>query len=269
MSFQPVLPTAGLSGWRFLQRTLPMQSQAFAKAPALQRDTAYFEQKIGTIKTADDLVSDRRLLRVTLGAFGLQSDIDSRAFIRKVLADGVEDPKALSNRLTDERYKKLAQAFGFGAATPPRTGQPGFGQQIAEMYRRQQFEVAVGDQDETLRLALNADRDLPDLAAGSGSENARWFRIMGTPPLRTVFETAFGLPKGFGRLDVDQQREVFRDKARQQIGMESLDQLADPAMRDKLIQRYLLRASVAESMATGPGAIALTLLQGAGFNRFR
>ena len=85
----------------------------------MMRDTDYFAAKIGEIDSAEQLVSDRRLLSVALGAFGLHADIDNKYFIRKVLEDGVLKEDALANRLTDERYKSLTKAFGFGDFSVP------------------------------------------------------------------------------------------------------------------------------------------------------
>ena len=70
--FQPIVPTGGLAGWRFLQRTYDTQFEAFSKSVSLQRDTDYFKENIAEATTAEALVSDRRLLTVALGAFGLQ-----------------------------------------------------------------------------------------------------------------------------------------------------------------------------------------------------
>ena len=261
MSFQPVIPSGGLVGWRFLERTMPTQLATFSKGVQIVRDTDYFAANIGKIDTAEDLVSDRRLLRVALGAFGLQDDIDNRFFIRKVLEDGTLDPDALSNRLADDRYKSLSKAFGFGDFPVPNTKLSDFGARVVAQYRAQSFELAVGAQDNSMRLALNAQRQLPEIAGEQSSESTKWFRVMGTAPLREVFETALGLPKGFGQIDLDQQLAVFRDKARRQLGIESFADLADPAIREKLIQRFLLRAQVAESTALGSSTVALNLLQ--------
>ncbi len=261
MSFQPIIPTGGLAGWRFLQRTMDAQTASFNAGSQITRDTDYFLEKIGEIDTAEQLVSDRRLLRVALGAYGLQDDIDNRYFIRKVLEDGTLDPDALSNRLADDRYKNLAKAFGFGDFPVPSSKISDFGPKIVTLYRQQQFERAVGDQDNAMRLALNAERELPTIAKGTGSDNAKWFRIMGTAPLREVFEVALGLPKAFGQIDLDQQLEVFRDKARDQLGIETVEDLTQPDKLDAVVQRYLLRAQVAEFTATSPGSVALSLLQ--------
>ena len=52
MSFQPVIPLAGIAGWRFLERTQAKQQAAFEKSAELKRDIAYFEEKIGAVDLA-------------------------------------------------------------------------------------------------------------------------------------------------------------------------------------------------------------------------
>lgn len=267
MSFRPVLPSTGLVGWQFLQRTLPSQRDSFANAPALRRDTSHFEARIGEIDSARDLVADRRLLRVALGAFGLQDDLNNRFFIRKVLEEGTTRDDALANRLTDTRYREMAAAFGFGNNGTPATKSPGFGAEITARYRRQQFQAAVGEQDADMRLAMNAVQELPRIAESGGSETTRWLRIMGNPPLRAVVETALGLPQSFGRLDLDKQVETLRDGARQKLGISELADLADPQVRDGVIRAFWVRKQVEGLQTTTPGSIALSLLQGMSANR--
>ena len=114
MSFQPTIPLGGVAGWTFLKRTLATQKSAHAASSQLDREAIYFREKIGTIKTAEDLVADRRLLRVALGAFGLSGDLNNRFFIRKVLESSALDTKSLANKLSDKRYGELSPAFGFG-----------------------------------------------------------------------------------------------------------------------------------------------------------
>lgn len=109
--FQPVLPLSGLPGWVLLNRTLESQTQAFNASPQIVRDTDYFVENIANVRSAEDLVSDRRLLTVALGAFGLDEDINNRALIQKVLEDGTADPASLANRLADDRYARFSEAF--------------------------------------------------------------------------------------------------------------------------------------------------------------
>lgn len=261
MSFQPVVPFSGLSGWSFLNATMERQTESFSESPRITRDTAYFEKMISKVRSAEELVSDRRLLRVALGAFGLRDDLDNRHLIRKVLEEGTRERSALANRLADGRYKTLADAFGFAGPEAPRTQATGFGREIVEKFRAREFEEAVGAESESLRLAMNAQRDLLQIAESGDDETTKWLEILGTPPLREVFVTMLGLPDGFGQLDLDRQVEVLRDRTRSQLDLARLADLEDSARMDQLIERYLLQDQIAEINVQSSGAIALALLR--------
>lgn len=261
--FRPVVPLSGLAGWQFLERTYDAQRKNFDKSPELARDTDYFAAKIGTITSAEALVSDRRLLRVTLGAFGLQDDLNSRALIRKVLEDGTTRTDALANRLSDSRYRALSRAFGFGEPDGPKTTDRGFADTIIAAFRGRSFEVAIGAQNNGYRLALNARRDLTEIVTSTQSDDTKWFRIMGSPPLRQVMEAALGLPRSFGQLDIERQLEVFKDHSSRQLGLASVSDLRTPEAMDQLVQRFLLRSdSAGGATATATRfSTALALLQ--------
>lgn len=263
MPYQPVIPLGGLVGWAFLNRTLDRQSEAFDAAPDVKRDTDYFAENIGKIDTAEQLVNDRRLLRVALGAFGLQDDINNKYFVQRMLADGTINADALANRMADDRYLQFSKAFGFGDFGVPRTKLSYFSDEILGQYRKRAFEEAVGEQDENLRLALNAKRELVDIADEASGNDTKWFRIMGNAPLRAVFETALGLPDSFGQIDLDQQLDVFKEKAKQQLGTSDISEFSDEALVEKLVEKFLVRSQISDVQSTGSGAIALTLLQSA------
>ena len=264
MSFIPALPIGGYGGWRFLNRTMETQQAAFANSAQTRRDTEYFRERIGQIETAEQLVGDRRLLSVALGAFGLQDDLPNRFFIRKVLEEGTLEPRALANRLGDKRYAEMSRAFGFDLGVP-NTGLSDFPDRILRAYETRQFEVAVGTADENMRLALNARRELAELADRDSSERTKWLTVLGMPPLRQVFETAFGLPQGFGALDLDRQIGVMQQRSRSAFGAEGVSQFGDPERTEQLVQRFLVRAELAAGTISGMarGSAALQLLQGA------
>ncbi|MFN3207674.1 MAG: DUF1217 domain-containing protein [Roseovarius sp.] len=259
--FQPVIPMSGLAGWIFLQRTADSQIEAFDNSTRIVRDTEYFEQTIGQITSAEELVEDRRLLRIALGAFGLQDDLDNRFLIRTVLEQGTEASNSLANRLSDHRYAQLSDAFGFGNVGGARVQDPQFASSITAKFRTRSFEVAVGEQNEAMRLSLNADRELADLATGDESEDTKWFRILGTPPLRAVFETALGLPQGVGQLDIDRQLEIFKEKSRSTLGLDSINDLSAESAREDLVRAYLVRDQIKGISFQSSISIALTLLQ--------
>ncbi len=262
MSFNPVIPLGGYAGWTFLNRTMAKQTEAFVKSPEIKRDEDYFRANIGKINTADDLVKDRRLLKLALGAFGLDADIDNKAFIQKVLKDGTLNTSALSNKLADKQYLKFSAAFGFGDFSAPRSKQSDFPDKIITAYRARQFETAVGSQDGDLRLALNAKRELATLATKGSSEQVKWLGILGNSALKQVFSKALGLPTSIGAVDLDQQLQAFQDKADAVFGDRSVSQFTDPSRVETLIRRFMVRAQAdAITSRTGSGASALAMLQ--------
>ncbi len=263
MSFAPVLPLGGVAGWALLQRVEAGQREVFERRPDVARLAAAFEARIASVRSASELVADRQLLQVALGAFGLDEEIDKRAFVRRALESDPADPRSFANRLVDARYRNLSAAFGFGAAGGPETARPGFAARIAAGYRERAFEIAVGESDPALRLALNARRELAAYAAGRDPAGAGWFTLLGDRPVRRVVEAAFGLPASFAQLDVDRQRDELRGRVRAEFGEGSLSVFADQEAVETVIRRFLARERAASgpSLAT-PGVAALRLLGG-------
>jgi len=256
------LPFGGVSGWLFLQRTRDSQQATFNQSSVIQRDTDYFRENIANAKSAQDLVADRRLLSVALGAFGLDDDIGNKYFIQKILEGGVLKEDALANRLTDSRYRAFAKAFGFGDFSVANTQLSDFPDEIVSAFEDRQFEISVGEQNSDMRLALGVDRDLDAILAKDTTEDGFWFSVMGTPTLRQVFETALGLPSTLGVADIDLQLQTFRAKAEQVFSNGEVSQFSDPEAREKLVRLFLARSDASTGFsATTPGAAALTLLQ--------
>ncbi|WP_209427286.1 DUF1217 domain-containing protein [Pararhodobacter sp. SW119] len=271
MSFQPVIPMTGYTGWRFLQRTIDNQAAQHASTPVAQRDEAYFRDNIGKIDSAADLVADRRLLQVALTAFGLADDLPNHAYIQRVLESSLDEPRSFANRLSDKRYAELAKAFGFAAADGPKTAKPGFADKIIADFHDRRFELAVGEQDQTMRLALALQRELAELATSDRSDEAKWLRVLGTPNLRMVFESAFQLPKEFGKIDLDRQVSILSDRTQRLFGEGGLAQFADPDKMAALTRRYFVGEQLREIQSqTGPSAALTLLMDGqASFARFR
>ncbi|MFT6457186.1 MAG: hypothetical protein ACJARR_000839 [Pseudophaeobacter arcticus] len=267
MSFEPTIPSTGLTGWAFLQATYDRQFEHFNKDPILERDNEYFMENISKVKTAEDLVSDYRLLDVALNAFGLASEIDSKAMIQKVLEDGSEADDALANKLGDDRWIDFTNAFGFGPGLVPVTGLTYRMQEIADKNVVQSFEDAVGQQDVSMQISLYAERELVDLVTfdDEGEElsiTGQWLNIIGQPQLQTMMQTALGLPSDLALLDIDQQVGIMQDAAKKRFGSDDLTMFSDPEQLTKLVNTYLARTELdAYSGSTSSGALALSLLQ--------
>lgn len=271
MSYVPALPLTGYAGWKFLKRTAATQAAVLHAQPEAKRDEAYFREKIGKIDTAEQLVADRRLLKVALGAFGLEGDLNSKAFIQKILEGGTLKEGSLANKLADKQYLKLSAAFGFGDFKTPRNKLSDFPDKILSAYKTRSFETAVGTQNDDLRLALNAEREVGELAAKTTTSNdARWYAVLGNTPMRRVFEKALGLPTSFATLDIDKQLEVIKDKAKSQLGSEKIADYGDAATMETLLRRFLIKSEAEAYRSQFGASAALTLMsQAVNFSRSR
>jgi len=261
MTFQPLVPLSGYAGWLFLERTADTQRAAFNESAPIVRATESFRDQIGNIKTAEDLVANRELLSVALGAFGLDDDIDNKFFIRKVLEDGTIDQDALANRLSDSRYADLSNAFGFGTQGLTRTSLSFFADEIIDRYEAQQFQKAVGEQNNDMRLALNLAPALDDVVAGNSSNTGQWFSMMGNAPLRNMFQTALGFSSSFAAIDLDQQLDQFQERARSTFGTDNMAELTSPENQEAIIRLYMLRSETNASITNSSASVALSLLQ--------
>ena len=266
MPFAPALPFTGLAGLRFLDRTYARQFELFASSPDIERNVGYFMEMAPQVRSLDDVMGDRRLLTVVLGAFGLDDDIDKRAFIRKVLEEGTVDDRAFANRLVEPAYRQMSKVLGFGdvggylflAETR---------QKIVDDYRARQFELGVGEQDLDLRLAMNFRREAVRIVEDGGAERTMWLKLLGSQPLRAVVEGAFGLPSSFATLDLDQQVQEIADQAGSFLGRDGPAALLVREVLDRFVDRFLLNSQLANGQVsnTTRGLAALTMLQSAGF----
>ncbi|MGR3635571.1 MAG: DUF1217 domain-containing protein [Shimia sp.] len=237
------------------------QTAAFEKSPEIVSDTEYFAANIGEIDSAEELVNDFRLLKVALGAYGLDDDVYNKFFVQKILDEGTLTTDALANKLTDTKYKEMSADFGFGDFSTPSTKLSTFAGEIIEKYNERQFEISVGQQDENMRLALNLERELSIIANNDASPDTMWFSVLGSEPLRTVFETALGLPENFASLDLDRQVDELRGRVQNFMGDGEITQFSDPENLEKLNQRFLLMSQMQSFGVQSSSQIALTLLQ--------
>jgi hypothetical protein len=261
MPFTPVIPLNGFAGWRVLERTMDRQVEAFNKSADIQREIEYFRENMPNALTSEDLLSDRKLLKVALGAFGLQDEINKGGLIRKVLDEGTLLDDTFANRLNNSQYIELAEAFSYGNGG--LFVSDNFINQVVDKYLEQSFEEAVGTVNNDMRLSLNFQRQITELASSGESETTLWFRVLGNVPLRTVFETAYGLPSEFSQLDVDQQVRVLEEKTEKFFGTSSIAEVfADSNNIDDMIRRFQVRRDIESGPGpTTPGYAGLLALQ--------
>jgi hypothetical protein len=194
-----------------------------AKRPQAARETAYYLANIEKVKSIDDFMADGRLYSYAMKAFGLQDMAYAKAFIRKALAEGVDNKDSFANKLADSRYADLVETFNFarhGAATTifDRTRQG-----TVDRYLRQTLEEDAGSRNEGVRLALYFER--------KASEITSPFGILADPAILKVVQTALGLPASMSLQDIDKQAKLITDRL-------DIEDLRDPVKVKSLLNRF-------------------------------
>lgn len=219
-----------------------------AQEPDVSRETDYFLSHIGNVKTIDDFLKDYRLYSYAMKAYGLSDMTYAKAFMRKVLTEGVSDSDAFANKLTDTRYRQFATAFNFAALGDQATQTTAATTGTATQYVTQTMEEKAGDQNEGLRLALYFTRK------ASTVTNA--YQILADKAMTQVVQTAMGWPATISSSDIDVQAKMITDKI-------DLTDFQDPAKVTKFVQRFAAMWDATQAQTDNSTNPALVLIAGA------
>jgi hypothetical protein len=215
--------TTTYTSYKLISSDLQTSLTRVSEQPDVKRETEYYLSKIGEVKSIDDFFADSRLYNYAMKAHGLDDMAYAKAFMRKVLTEGVDEKGAFANQLSDTRYKALAESLNFARhgelATTFERAQKG----IADKYMRQTLEVSAGEDNTGVRLALYFERMASSITSG--------YSIIADDALAQVVRTAFQLPAEFAATDVDRQAAYYED-------ILDLDDLKDPAKVGKLLERF-------------------------------
>jgi Protein of unknown function (DUF1217) len=231
-----------ITSYNRLASNLTASIRRVSEQPLIKRDADYYKANIGNIKSVDDFMSNTRVYNFALKAFGLEDMQYAKAFIRKVLKEGVDDSKAFAMQLTDHRFREFATAFNFkryGTATASFDRvQSG----TVEMYLRNSLESQSGQQSEALRLALYFERNAKTATSA--------FSILADKALYQVARTSLGLPSALSGTDIDKQAAILTNRI-------DIQQLQEPEYVKKIITRYLGRYEAENSAAQYSPATSL------------
>lgn len=212
-----------IASYRRLTASLPAALDRIATQPQVKREIDYYSKKIGSVKSLDAFMSDDRLYRFAVTAFGLQEMSYAKAFIRRVLSEGIDRRDAMANKLTDPRYRELAETLNFKRYGTATTSFDRATKGVVEKYVRQALEVEAGTESEGLRLALYFQRKAPNVTSAYG--------LMADRALLKVTQIAVGLPESASAIDLDKQAVLIEK------GINVAD-LKKPEKLDKLLTRF-------------------------------
>ena len=205
--------------------------------PEVKRESDYYLANIRSVKSADDFLKNDRLYKFAMTAFGLKDMIYGKAFMRKVLNEGVEGSRSFALQLADPRFREFAEAFNFARYGATATAFDRAQQGTVDRYLRIQLEAEAGRNDEGLRMALYFQRKAPDVTSVFG--------LMGDPALYKVVQTALGLPAAYSNTDVDKQADFIGSRI-------DIADFKDPAKLEAFVTRFAAKWQA----ANGGGATA-------------
>ena len=211
------------ASYRAIAANLPQSLSAAAAKPQVARETAYYLENIGAVKSIDDFMGDDRIFSYAMKAFGLQDMTYAKAFMRKALTEGIADRDSFANKLGDPRYREFVDTFNFAQFGGTTTIFDITRQGTVDRYVRQTLEEDVGEQNEGVRLALYFERKAGDVTSPFG--------ILADAALLKVAQTALGLPATMSFLDIDRQAEMISARL-------DLDDLKDPEKLKAFLGRF-------------------------------
>jgi len=233
-------------GYRLIASDMTAALKRTAEQPVVQRESEYYLETIKTIKSVDEFIGNNRIFKYAMKAFGLQDMDYAKAFMRKVLVEGIDDRESFANKLSDTRYKEFAETFNFARYTTGTTIFERTRQGTVDRYVRQTLEVSAGETNEGVRLALYFQRK----AASAETP----FHLMADRALLKVTQVALGIPESTSTMDIDRQAEMISKKL-------DVEDLKDPAKLAKFIDRFTALWEL-ENPSAPPMAVVTQLFAG-------
>ena len=233
-------------GYKLIASDLTAALKRTASQPNVERESAYYLANITSIKSINDFIGNDRIFKYAMKAFGLEDMDYAKAFMRKVLVEGVDNPQSFANSLTDVRYREFAETFNFFRYSTTTTVFDRAQQGTVDRYVRQTLEVDAGQSNEGVRLALYFQRK------AEGIETP--FHLMADRALLKVTQVALGIPEATGTMDIDRQAELISKKL-------DIEDLKEPAKLDKFLERIAALWEI-ENPASAPSNGIVQLVDG-------
>jgi hypothetical protein len=140
--------------WKQLEKTGEQQRARWEKQPSVQREVAYAKDFASKVKNVEELINNRRFMNFALSAFGLESEVDKKGLLRKVLLSDLTDQNSYANRMNDPRFQRTRAALESQGRRPHQRQERGDAhldraalqeERVREGPRRRRARLARGD----------------------------------------------------------------------------------------------------------------------------
>jgi len=231
-----------LASYRVMSTDMTSALQRVSEQPMPAREIEYFSQNIQDIKSVDEFIENDRIFSFAMQAFGLSDMTYAKAFMAKVLNEGVAADDSFANSLSDTRYQEFADTFNFEAFGTAATSFTKANEGTVENYIRQTLESQAGDSNEGVRLALYFQRKASDIGS--------YLEILADPAIAAVVRTALSIDGATATLDLDKQVALMASKF-------DLEDLQDPAKVEEFLERFTSIWDVTNSTNTAASSAGL------------
>jgi len=193
-----------LASYRMISQDLTRSLSTTAAKPQVAREAEHYLAGIEKVKSIDDFLADDRVFAFAMKAFGLDDMTYAKAFMRKVLTEGIDNRASFANGLVDPRYKQFAETFNFARFGATTTIFESTRQGTVDRYVRQTLEEDAGRDNEGVRLALYFERKADGLTSP--------YSILADAALLKVAQTALGIPAASSAMSIEQQAAVIAER---------------------------------------------------------
>jgi hypothetical protein len=236
------------TSYQLITRDIDRSLEQVEEQPSVKRETEYYLANIPNIKSVDDFVGDTRIFKYAMKAFGLEDMDYAKAFMKKVLTEGIDSEHSFANKLSDRRYRQFAETFNFARYGDTATVFGRTRQGTVDKYLRQTLEQNAGEQNQGVQLALYFERK----ASASGITS--WYSVLADKALTKVIYTALGLPDSFLTADIDKQVAYFDSKL-------DLEDFTDPDKLDEFLKRYTALWELDNPTQTAQSSVSVLFTQ--------
>ncbi|MDX2090690.1 MAG: DUF1217 domain-containing protein [Kofleriaceae bacterium] len=233
-----------LASYSLITKDLTRSLENTSEQPVVARETAYYLENIESVKSIEEFIGNDRLFRYAMKAHGLSDMAYAKAFMRKVLTEGVDKSESFANSLVDTRYREFAEVFNFARFGETTTVFDKTRQGTVDKYVRATLEEDAGAQNEGVRLALYFARK----ASGITST----LQLLADKAIMTVVDTALGIPDSVAAGDIDKHAALIEKKL-------DIEDLQDPEKLGKLLNRFatLWELENPSQSATSPAVLLI------------
>lgn len=235
------------AGFPLYQRLKPdvlvAEKAKFGERSTVQREIAYFREKAAQVTTPEEFLKDYRLLKFTLEAYGMASQIQYPFRIKQILTSDPLDPDALLNKMSDPSYQEINSAFDFHWSGVAKLSDPAFLAEIERKYTESKYEEDLGTMNKDLPNALYFERKIKNAING--------FSVIGDPILFDVVKTVFNIPNSAVVGSVERTREWIDREF-------DFTKINDSKYVQNIVQRYLVLKDVQNIQSSG-GATLLDM----------